>query len=357
VSSLRSIVAIVAALMAVLPACASAAPSHKKAIWGPVAVNGISQFPTYADLGVGIYQAALPWAAISPERPRDQTDPADPAYAWPAEIDVARDEARRYGMQVALMITGSPPWANGGRPSRWAPDPASFAAFATAAARRYPDVRLWIVWGEPTKAKNFQPLAAGSPRGPRTYARLLDAAYGALKRVDAANLVIGGNTFTSGLIRPRQFLRWLRLPSGRVPRMDMYGHNPFGAREPDLSRPSLGGGYADFCDLDTLLGWLDATVRGPRAKRVPLFLSEYTAPSDHANWEFNFHVTQATQARWAASAMRIVRRSPRLYTLGWAGLYDDPSDVPGQLPGLGVNRGLLDADGRPKPAYWAFKAG
>jgi hypothetical protein len=353
----RIVVMLLAALVAASPACAWASPSTKKAIWGPVSLDGVSQFPIYADLGVGIYQAALPWASISPERPADIADPADPAYRWPVEIDTARAEAARYGMQVALMLTSSPSWANGGRPSRWAPRPADFAAFAVAAARRYPDVRLWMVWSEPTKATNFQPLSAGSPRGPRVYARLLDATYEALKRVDRGNRIIGGNTFTGGVIRPQQFLRWLRLPDGSAPRMDLYGHNPFGAREPDLRSPPLGGGYADFSDLDTLMGWVDANLGRPQGRPLPLFLSEYTVPTDHANWEFNFHVTRATQARWTASALAIVRRTPRLFTLGWAGLYDDPPDVPGRPPGQGVGRGLMDADGHPKPAYAAFKNG
>jgi hypothetical protein len=349
-----SLLAIV--LLFAVPASARQ-PSEKKAIWGPVAVDGVSQFPIYAQLGVGIYQATLPWSAISPTRPRDLADPSDPAYRWPADIDVARDEARRYGMRVALMITGAPPWANGGRPSQWAPSPESFAAFAQAAARRYPDVGLWLIWSEPTKATNFQPLAAGDPRGPRTYARLLDAAYGALKAVRPGNRVIGGNSFTGGVIRPEQFVRWLRLPDGRPPRMDMYGHNPFGAREPDLRRPPLGGGYADFCDLDTLMSWVDANLGRAGGRRLPLFLSEYTVPTDQANWEFNFHVTPATQARWLASALRIVRRTPRLYTLGWAGLYDDPADALLHPAGTEVHRGLLDVAGRPKPSFWAFARG
>ena len=78
-------------------------------------------------------------------------------------------------------------------PAVWAPgDPRDFATFMAAASRRYPQVRHWMIWGEPSKAARFQPLvpsagrrlSARQRRGPRTYARLLDAAYGALKRVD-----------------------------------------------------------------------------------------------------------------------------------------------------------------------------
>jgi hypothetical protein len=44
-----------------IAAVADAAPSRKKAIWGPVRVDGVSQFPIYRDLGAGIYQMELHW--------------------------------------------------------------------------------------------------------------------------------------------------------------------------------------------------------------------------------------------------------------------------------------------------------
>jgi len=346
------------ALLALAVATPAAdAGSTKKAIWGPIERAGISQFPIYADLGVGIFQTTLSFAEAAPTRPERPGDPADPAYRWPQQIDVALREGERHGIEVCLMLTAAPGWANGGRDHRWAPRPQDFAAFARAAARRYPQVRLWLVWGEPTKASNFQPLRAGSPSSVRRYAALLDATYGALKGVRRSNRVIGGNTYTSGVIRPREFIRWLRLPGGRAPRMDLYGHNPFGAREPDLRKPPLGSGYADFSDLDTLMGWLDRRLRRPDGARLPLFLSEYTAPTDHANHEFNFWVTRQTQARWAASALRIVRRTPRIATLGWAGLYDQAPNGPGGGPGDEVNVGLLDWSGARKPAYAAFRDG
>jgi hypothetical protein len=345
-----------------MAAPAQGAVSRKKAIWGPATVAGQSQFPIYADLGVGIYETVLNWSTVAPTRPADAGDPADPAYRWPAEIDKAVAEGGRFGIQVSLMVTASPGWANGGQEPRYAPtDPADYATFIAAAARRYPGVHLWMVWGEPTKASNFQPLpraGAGQLRGadlagPRRYARILDAAYGALKGVSRSNLVIGGNTFTVGTVRPLHWIQALRLPDGKPPRMDLFGHNPFSARRPDLSAKPLGDGYADFSDTDELIGWVDRYLARPGAKRPKLFLSEFTLPTDHANWEFNFHVTQALQASWLRSALRIVRRTPRIYTFGYLGLYDDPLRPDGKQ----VERGLLERDGTRKPAYAAFKAG
>ena len=94
---------------------ADAAPSHKKAIWGPAVVDGTSQFPIYRDLGVGIYQTFVNWRSTAPTRPRHPRDPNDPAYRWDPEIDFAVAEAKRYGIAVALMVLRTPAWANGGR--------------------------------------------------------------------------------------------------------------------------------------------------------------------------------------------------------------------------------------------------
>ncbi|MGH7317000.1 MAG: hypothetical protein ACREJS_12135 [Candidatus Rokuibacteriota bacterium] len=342
-----------------VPTTADARYSRKKAIWGPTQVNGVSQFPIYHDLGAGIYQMAVRWDQVAPTRPQHPGDPTDPAYRWPAEVDYAIREGRRYGIRVALMLTQTPPWANGARSSEWAPrKPQDFAAFARAAARRYPRVRHWMIWGEPSRDNNFKPLPRFEATGPRRYARILDAAYRSLKRQRGRNLVIGGNTFTTGDISPRQFIRSMRLPNGRPPRMDLYGHNPFTRRRPALRKGPLGHGYADFSDLDTLARWIDRDLGlSPGGKRVGLFLSEFTLPTDHANHEFNFWVTREVQARWLGAAMRIARRWRRIYSFGWFELYDQRPNDPRGAPGDEVNRGLLEWDGDRKPSYGAFKRG
>jgi hypothetical protein len=347
-----------------LAAPATAEVTRKKAMWGPLELNGASQFPVYADLGVGIYQTSLAWADVARQRPLNPRDPSDPAYSWPGDIDRAVQDGFQFGIQVSLLVQGAPAWANGGRPSQWAPtNPADFADFLRAASRRYPGVRHWMIWGEPTKAQNFQPLAADNRRplrgeglrGPHLYARILDAAYGALKKVSRRNLVIGGNSFTVGTVSPRRWIEALRLPNGKPPRMDLYGHNPFSARRPDLSQGTLGRGYADFSDLDSLVRWIDRNLRrrdlGGRPMRV--FISEFSLPTDHANHEFNFYVSRRTQASWLASALRITRRYSRIYTFGYLGLYDDALQADGQQ----VERGLIDREGRHKPGYGAFRRG
>jgi hypothetical protein len=364
-ASKRALACLLIALVAVTAAAPAeaATPSRKKSIWGPVQMNGVSQFALYRELGVGILQMSIAWSTTAPTRPQNPSDPADPAYRWPPEIDVAIAEGARRGIAVSILLNGAPSWANGGRDPTHAPRrPKDFADFAAAAARRYPAVRHWMIWGEPSKLSRFQPLvpamgrrlSAAQRRGPRRYARILDVSYVALKRVNRRNLVVGGNTWTGGEVVPLNFIKAMRLPSGRRPRMDLYGHNPFTLRTPRLSRTPSAYGHADFSDLDTLAHWLDRHgYRDRRGRRLRLFLSELSIPTDHANFEFNFWVPRATQARWLRAALKITRRWSRIYTLGYLGLYDDPPRPDGRE----VNRGLITFDGRRKPAFRAFREG
>lgn len=339
---------------------ASAAQRLGKAMWGPAVVDGASQFPMYRDLGVGIYQMAVAWSSIAPTRPTDPTNPADPSYIWPEDILETIREANRYGMRVSMMIIGAPPWANGGRNDRaWAPKrPVDFANFATAMSRKYPGIRYWMIWGEPNRSTNFKPLTPSrkgalnwaQARAPKIYGRILDASYAALKKVAPNDLVIGGNTFTAaGLnsISTYQWIRYMRLPGGRMPRMDLYGHNPFGFRIPNLANPPSPKGMVDFSDSKRLTKVLDRHY--PR-KRLRLFLSEWGVPAGATkDGELGFQLNYATQARWIRAGLRISRKFRRIYTIGWIHPYDRPD--------LGITTGLIKADGRKKPGYHAFRNG
>ena len=362
----RAVAAGVVAAVAAL-ACAPVAlgsRADKKAIWGPVTVSGQSAFPIYHDLGVGIFQMSVNWAAVAPRPPRHARDPRDPAYRWPAEIDYAVAEAARYRMRILLQVNNAPAWANGGRPQTYPPRHVKdWARFMTAAARRYPSVHLWMIWGEPNRAPNNGSLIPAPPTAsrltrraaaaPHRYARMLDASYGALKRVTRRNLVIGGNTYTGGDVPTRLWIENLRLPNGRAPRMDLYGHNPYCFRAPNLANPaadpSIGkpSWQVDFSDL----GRLSRLVNRRLARRhhaIRLFLSEWWIPTAPDS-ELSFHTTRAVQARWITAGLRIVRRSRFIYALGWIHVFDDP-------PG-GSMSGLFDAQGRPKPGYFAFRDG
>ena len=357
-TGIRRVAAFAAAALLLLaaPLGAEASGSGKKSIWGPVSLpDGSSAFPVYRRLGVDTLQLDIGWHDVAPERPRQERNPADPAYQWGDTIDTAIRGARRSGMRIALMVRGSPPWANGGRNTAWAPEARSFRRFVTAAARRYPSVRHWMIWGETNRRPVFKPLPPERPRGPRVYAKLLAAAYRALKAENPRNLVIGGMTWSFGDMRPADFLRWMRLPNGKPPPLDLYGHNPFTLRFPDLSDGEYGGEpqARDFGELDRLRDDLARVYRGryPQFRRSgpKLWLSEFGVSSDHTTREFPFHVSRLEQARWLTASFRAAAGTPWIATIGWMRLVDEPASDP-----FGATSGLLTYEGERKPAFRAY---
>jgi hypothetical protein len=330
-----------------------------KSIWGPTEIPAgnaacptaerCSAFPVYERLGVDVFQYQVHWDEVAPTRPAQPRDPDDPAYEW-GDLERIAAEASSHGIRLAILIQRAPRWANGNRPPVWAPSrPADFADFAYAASRRLPNVHMWMIWGEPPRAENFRPMPVNKPRGPRLYARILDAAYAALKAADRRNVVIGGMTLNGGTVMPTLFARYMKLPNGRPPRMDLWGHNPFDARFPRLSDDPIGR-FRGFNDIDTLHREISAYYRQGRRTVPRLWISEWTVISGRPSSIFlNFHVSVREQARRLRAAFRIAQSTPYVAGMGWFTLLDQPA-APGS-----ANWGLLRADGRPKPAYNAYR--
>lgn len=344
----------------VLALAGPASAAGVKAIWGPTELPAgnvacpaggerCSAFPVYQQLGVDVFQHQVHWDAIAPTRPANPRDPNDPAYDW-GQLDAVAAEAARHGIRLALLVQRAPAWANGGRSPISAPrNPRLFADFLFAASRRLPTVRMWMIWGEPARAENFRPMSERSPAGTQLYARLLDAAYGALKQARPGNLVVGAMTLNGGTVMPPRFVQWLKLPNGRPPRMDLWGHNPFDGRFPRLADEPIGR-FRGFNDIDTLHEQISRVYRAGRRPVPRLWLSEWTVISDKPSRIFlRFYVSPREQAQWLRAAYAIARRTPYVAGLGWFTLLDE-------LPGRGsANWGLMRSDGRPKPAFAAYR--
>jgi hypothetical protein len=330
-----------------------------KMIWGPVTMpNGSSAFPIYHKLGVQVLEVQLSWAHTAGEQPADPTNPADPAYRWPPELEEAVSQGAKYGIQVAVMVKETPGWANGGREPSWAPNnPTDYANFMQAASRRYPTVHYWMIWGEVTREGNFNPMPPNSPVGPERYAALLDAAYGALKAVSPSNIVIGGMTFTVGIMGAPEFIKWMRLPDGAPPRMDYYGHNPYSTRYPDLSESPYEPQVRDIDDVDTLHQELENAYRGHGAT-PKLWLSEFGISTDKPNRAFDYYVSRPVQAHWVTAAFKLADSVPYIAGLGWYELLDEPASTPENLTDAStpenLTEGLMTENGTPKPSFDAY---
>ena len=321
----------------------------------PRAPNGRWIFPELRSLHARVWSSGLSWSAVASRRPADPRSPNDPAYSWPADVDGAVKAARAAGIEPVLYVNGFPSWSNGGRDTTWAPiDPRDYGDFMAAAVRRYPQVRRWIAFSEPTHFFNFKPQGGRGARAPRIYARLLDAAYGAMHAVRRNVIVVGGNVHPGGAndhesTAPDTFLKYMVLPNGRRPRLDMFGINPYTERPLDMSlrhEPRR----VDFNDLDWLIRQLDRYY--PR-KRLRLFIDEFGWNTEHEALGWLFVLSRKEQAARLTRAYRIAATMPRISTMCWFALYDAPPLFAG---GAWHNwtSGLRTAKGARKPAWYAF---
>ncbi len=352
-----ALIAALAALGASGPVARAAIP--QKAIWGPTTLPAgsaicpdtgpCSAFPVYRELGVDVFQFQIHWDEVAPQRPRHPRNPDDPAYRWDA-VDAVVEAATANRVGLAAQVAQTPGWANGGRDQRWAPNhPGAYADFLAAASRRYPRIRRWMVWGEPSRAENFQPLRRGDRRGPRVYARLLDRAYAELKKVSPRNTVIGAMTFSAGAVPPPRFIEWMKLPNGRPPRMDLWGHNPYDGRYPRLSGEPEGS-FRGFNDIDTLHSEIAEAYPAADRRSPGLWLSEWTVSDTATDIFAGFHASRREQSVRLRAAYTIARRTGYVAAFGWFTLIDQPASEGG------AGWGLLDAEGNPKPVFATYRS-
>jgi hypothetical protein len=269
---------------------------------GPGSYNSRLRF--LKQLGVDVVRVNVRWnetARRRPTRPRRHTDPA---YRW-AAADALLNALQDHGIAAVVTLVGTPRWANGGRSPNWAPkDAGSFASFAYAAARRYPQVRHWVIWNEPNKNWSLRPTA------PATYVRLLNAAYAAIKRINPRDLVAGGVTAPRGGSGDVAPVDWIRGMRAAKPRLDAYAHHPYplSRRETPFSGGCRSCPSLTLASLNRLLAEVSRAF-GPK----PVWLTEYgyqTNPPDRA-----LGVSKSLQARYLAEAALRTYRAPRVEML------------------------------------------
>ncbi|MFF7054315.1 xylan 1,4-beta-xylosidase [Streptomyces griseorubiginosus] len=154
--------------------------------------------------GIPQNQHIMGWGADNPEPVKGRYDFED--------LDRRVDFVRASGSTPTLTLCCAPDWMKGGRAgvgnTDWsqaslekAPDPAHFkdyAALAATVARRYPDVRHFIVWNE---FKGFWNDAEGR-WDYEGYTRLYNLVYKALKKVNP-DIMVGGPYLVMDSVDPR----------------------------------------------------------------------------------------------------------------------------------------------------------
>lgn len=330
--------------------------------------------------GATAVRISLVWRAVALERPRDPTNPNDPAYHWES-YDAAIRHAVDSGLTPIVTVYGAPDWDEGGGTSgpdgSVRPDALEFGHFATAAARRYsgttpglPRVRYWQAWNEPNISQFLNPqFEGGRPYSPSLYRSLVNAFSVGVKSVAADNLVIAGGTApfrdrSPAVVAvdpswgPLSFMRQLLcLTPSLQPKcsdqihFDIWAHHPYTSGGPTH--------HANLPD-DVSLGDLGDMQRVLRAglragnvdSRTPVqfWVTEFSwdsSPPDPKG------VPVRLEARWVAEALyRMWRSGVSLVT--WFLLRDEPPATSYFQSGL-LFRGSSIRTAKPKPALAAFR--
>jgi hypothetical protein len=293
---------------------------------------------TLRRLGVPLVRFTLRWDQIARRRPMHPTSPRDRAYDWRRPDRVLRG-LRRYGLTPVLTLVGTPAWANGGRPPKFAPPRArDFRGFARAAATRYQWVRYWLIWNEPNKRIWLRPTR------PAIYVRqLLNPGYEGIHAALPYARVGGGVTGSRGGLGGIAPVAWVRGMAAAHAKFDAYAHQPYPLTPAET--PSSGGcRHCSTITMATIKKLLVLVRRffGPK----PIWLSEYgyqTNPPDKF-----LGVPLKRQARVLSVAALRAWRLPRV-TMLIQYLYRDEIEL------SRFQTGLVFADGRPKPALQAFR--
>jgi hypothetical protein len=300
-----------------------------------------------------------------------------PAAAWDPYDDLVRGtRARGLGLLLSPTTPG-PRSASRCRPRRGSckPSPRAFGAFVRALGRRYsgsyrdenggvlPRVRRWSLLNEPNQPAWLTPqYDRKGPVSPRLYRGLARAGIAALRATGhGRDQILLGETAPIGrtwgaLARrpmpPAEFLRGLFcLRGGRCGarlRVTGFAHHPYsrGGSRPPASRPGARGEIT-LSSPRRLTRILDAAARARRIpRRLPIHYTEFgfqTNPPDRL-----FGVPPRRQAEYLNQADWMAFRDPRVRSVAQYKLVDEPALSSFQS-------GLRYVDGRPKPAYDAYR--
>jgi hypothetical protein len=332
------------------------------------------------------------WVEIAPPTPParfDPADPADPGYRWEA-LDGAVRAAVARGIEPVLEIDYAPAWAEGpGRPSTalvpagtWLPQPGALGLFARALAARYsggfvapaapaagplPRVRYFEVWSEENLSDHLNPLwRGGRLAAPAHYRAMLNAAYAGIHAADPAAKVIVGGLAPYGdpraggsRVPPVWFwrsllcLRGSRLRPVACPdpaHFDIAAHNPIDVFGP--SRGAVSPLDVSTPDIGRLTRIVRRAVRARRAlpaRPKPFWAPEIwwdSKPPDPRGVPIHRHarfLTESLFELWRQGVSAVI----------WWYLRDQAPGAAGYA--ATQQSGLLFRDGRPKPAYRAFR--
>jgi hypothetical protein len=289
-----------------------------------------------------------------------------------AFLDRAVPAASSQGIRVVFAVYPYPPREIESGLAR----PAGFAAYLTALAERYPDVRQYVVGNEPNQPAFWRPQlsATGKVRSAARFGAFLAAGYDALKAVDPELTVVGvglsprGNdnlrARTNRSTSPVRFLAalgaWYRHSGRRLPLMDGFSYHPYPWAASDAPTRRYAWPNAGFADLDRLKQALWDAFHGTPQPTTVDGLRLYL---DEVGWQVDTltaqgytgleNVPTTGERRQAAIYGRLVRLAacdPQVAQLNFFGFYDDSARD------TGFQSALHRVDGTPRMAAGSVAA-
>lgn len=377
--TLRRLVVLAAVVVvALLAATASQASRYMRVgiydeaqtLYGPVPQT----FALFKQLHVQEVRLNLYWGGkygVARTRPKNATNPNDPAYDWTL-YDRTVNYAAQAGVHVLFSVYGTPAWANGDKGMNVAPTRSTdLRNFVLAAARRYggawpgddgrllPAVKEWLAWNEPNNPLFLSPQYKKTSKGwvmqsAIDYAQICNAVYSGVhaslfvgERVACGGTAPRGNNDPSSSrpsISPLAFLRGVKKAGLKT--FDAWAHHPYYAGpsdQPNTKPVTAKGAPATAVTLGNLDDLIHLVTQLYGNKRI--WITEYgyqTNPPDPL-----FGVSYAKQALYLKQAFGIARKNPRIDMMLWFLLKDEPNLA-------GWQSGLITYSGKKKPSFNAF---
>ncbi len=289
-----------------------------------------------AAAGADTVRIDVSWAMLQPK--------SGTAYdAWGVDfVDKVVTMASERGLTPLVTLWRTPDWANGGKGDTVLPtDPADFARVAAWAAAKWAGrVGAWEIWNEP----NADDFMAGAD--PAAYARLIKAAYPAIKAADPSTTVVTGGTVYVDTA-------WLSqmYAAGAAGSFDAIAVHPYmGIADQAPETPDNGSKYT----LSHVAALHDLMVtHGDGAKKIWLTemgWSTHATAAGAPNWERG--VSEATQADFTVRS--VAYTADKLPWVSHMFFYTERDQVDSHIQDN--NYGLLRRDLSPKPVYTALKS-
>jgi cellulase (glycosyl hydrolase family 5) len=321
-------------LLLVVPACAQALEKgvNTDLTWG---ISSAEQDQTVAatqDLGARWMRLVMAWHDIEASKG---------SYRNLDAYDTAIAKAASSGAKVLVTVYTAPSWASGTSERESPPlHPADYADFMGFVADRYRgQVQAWELWNE----QNTPGFWSTGP-DPAHYARMVKAAYPAVKAANPNALVVYGGTWENDY-------EYLERAYAAVPNLGQYydvmATHPFnGVDPPEHVAVNADGRIAKH----SFAGYREIRrTMLEHGDNKPIWFTELGWATFDGSWG----VTEAQQADFLTRAYSCANEDPYVHLAIWYALRNHPFG--GDSAEWEHQLGLTRTDFSHKPSYDAFK--